>query len=110
MINMLSRFDLKEGADIGRFCRDYAAFAEEMRSRGLIVSTGPVGRRHADTPMDTDAAWRQSFFAVMTFHNRCQLDAAYAYISEAKPADKVAHSAILAALQNAVFTCWEDLE
>lgn len=109
MIHMLSRFDLKEGADFERFRQDYASFANEMRARGLIEGSGPLGRRHANTPMDTDEEWRQGYFAVMTFRDRDQLDAAYAHIETATPAESAAHRAVLTVLQNAVFTCWEDL-
>ncbi|MEQ8653083.1 MAG: hypothetical protein RIC87_11525 [Kiloniellales bacterium] len=45
MIGMLSRFDLKESADFGRFRRDYAAFAQDLRVRGLIEGSGPLGWR-----------------------------------------------------------------
>lgn len=109
MIHMLSRFDLKAEVEIDCFQRDYAAFAEEMLARDLISGTGRVGRRHADTPMDTDGDWAQTYYVVMSFTDRRQLDAAYAFMESAKPEESARHRAVYRALKDAVFTCWEDL-
>ncbi len=109
MIHMLSRFDLTEGAEIERFTKDYKAFAEEMRARGLILGTGPVGQRHADTPMDTDGDWGQRYYVIMSFADRSKLDQAYAFIETADLSETLHHRAIIKVLRNAVFTCWEDL-
>lgn len=46
MIGMLlSRFGLKESADLQRFRRNYAAFAQNMRARRPIAGSDPLGRR-----------------------------------------------------------------
>lgn len=45
MIGKLSRFGLKESADLQRFRRDYAVFAQDLRARGPIAGSDPLGRR-----------------------------------------------------------------
>jgi hypothetical protein len=109
MIHMLSRFDLTPGTTIEAFRTAYEQLVEDMRSEGLVVSSGSIGRREADTPMDTDDAEAPEYYAVMSFEGRRQLDDAYAYL--ARPdIHNDAHAAIHRAVVNAVFTCWRDLD
>ncbi len=108
MIQMLSRFDLKPGIAFDAFAEHYFGFAEEMRERELIVSTGPIGRRIADTPMDTDADDAPEFYAVMTFRDRAQLDAAYAYMEGRSSTVSKHHAVVHRAVANPVFTCWSE--
>lgn len=53
---MLCRFDLKSGTDEAAFQRAYDRFVALLKAEGLIAEAGPIGRREADTPMDTDQA------------------------------------------------------
>ena len=107
---MLSRFDLKDGHAIEAFRGDYAAFCEQMIERGLAVSTSKVGRRILNTQMDTDIDDAPEYYAVMMFRDREQLDLAYAYIADgsASEMDLAAHKRVNDAVENPVFTCWED--
>ena len=109
MFHMLSCFDLKPGEDIASFCEAYAAFVEQMRRLDLVEHSGPVGRRQNDTPMDTDSERDHDYFAVMSFRDRAQVDAAYAHILEhIGPADS-AHDCVYTRVENPVFICWQDL-
>ena len=109
MIHMLSRFDLKPGVDLRVFQSSYKAFCEQMQAKGLLVETGKIGRRVSDTPMDTDANLAPEYYSVMSFRDRQQLDAAYAYIEGLNAQDKVDHVAVSGAVLGPVFTCWRDL-
>jgi hypothetical protein len=109
MFHMLSCFDLKPGEDIGTFQSAYTAFVDEMKHIDLVESTGPIGRRQSDTPMDTDDEREHEYFVVMSFRDRQQADTAYAHILEhIGPSDK-AHEAVYPRVENPVFICWQDL-
>jgi len=103
---MLGRFDLRPGIDDADFRAAYALFATRLKAEGLIASAGPMGRREADTPMDTDAPGMPEYFAIMSFRDRRQLDAAYARFK----ASISGHEAVLAGVRNSIFTCWRDLD
>ncbi|MEM8813840.1 MAG: hypothetical protein AAGF59_14605 [Pseudomonadota bacterium] len=109
MFHMLSCFNLKPGIDIDVFHRLYAEFVETMREAGLVESSGPVGRRQNDTPMDTDDERDHEFFSVMTFKDRPQVDAAYAYLTERSEPAQSAHFGIFRWVEKPVFICWQDL-
>ena len=110
MIHMLSRFDLKPGVSFASFRASYVDFVERMRADGLVEATGKIGRREADTPMDTDDEKAPEYYVVMSFRNRHQLDEAYAYMTDANAQDATAHAAVHEAVTNFVFTCWRDVE
>lgn len=110
MISMLSCFNLRPGIEIGAFKRLYRGFVEAMEHKGLIVSAGPVARRERDTPMDTDDERDHEFFSVMTFSERAQLDAAYAYISEQVEPGRSEHQQVFKWVADPVFICWRDTE
>ena len=78
MIHMLSSFDLKPGEDFAIFQSDYTDFVADLRAAGIIEGAGPLGARVSDTPMDTDDERDHEYFAVMSFRDRTQVDAAYA--------------------------------
>ena len=80
MIHMLSRFDLKPGTELEGFAADYYGFVERAKQLDLAVSTGKIGRRVSDTPMDTDADDAQEYYVIMSFRDREQLDRAYDYM------------------------------
>ena len=106
MIHMLSVFNVEEGAE--DFARAYAAFVKEVKDAGIVAGAGPLGRRVADTPMDTNAAWGQSLVSRMSFEDRAQLDRAYAFIAEKSEPGASAHARMYAQVRDEVFTCWEE--
>jgi len=110
MIHMLSRFDLKPGIDIETFRSHYDALFHEMRDAGLVESTGKVGQREANTPMDTDDECTRTCFVVMSFSDRDQMDRAYDHIAGTVDQTASAHPAVYRSVTNSVFTCWRDPE
>ncbi len=108
MIHMLSAFDLKPDEDLQDFRNSYAAFVKELTEAQLIVSAGPIGKRVADTPMDTDDERHQSCYSVMSFRDRPQLDAAYDHIAMQQSLSTQTHTDMYPRVTNAVFVCWED--
>ena len=107
--HMLSCFDLKPGEDIEGFRRAYVRFVEAMKSIDLVESSGPIGCRQADTPMDTDEARNHRYFALMSFRDRAQADAAYAHILRHSGPEDAAHGAVFPRVLDPVFICWQDL-
>lgn len=110
MIHMLSRFDLNPGVDIETFRSHYEALFRQMRDAGLVERTGKVGQREADTPMDTDDEDTRTYFVVMSFSNRDQMDRAYDHIAGTVGQALSAHPAVHRSVANSVFTCWRDPE
>lgn len=110
MIHMLSKFDLEPGTELKEFEDSYYAFFERVEKLGLAEETGRIGRRLADTPMDTDAADAQEYYVIMSFRDREQLDCAYEYMDAAEvPLEEhEPHSAVKNIVRNAVFTCWQE--
>ena len=109
MFHMLSCFDLKPGEEVGAFQSAYAAFVDKMKRIDLVESTGPIGNRQRDTPMDTDNEREHEYFVVMTFRDRQQVDAAYAHILQHIGASDAAHDKVYTRVLNPVFICWQDL-
>ena len=110
MIHMLSRFNLRAGVPLEQFSRDYYQLVEQMRARGLVSASGKIGRRETGTPMDTDASDAPEFYAVMSFDNREQLDRSYAFLTDAAANQSTTHPSVMRAVENPVFTCWQDME
>ncbi len=108
MIHMLSTFDLTPDEESDAFQAAYAEFVAELEAADLIAAAGPIGRRVADTPMDTDRARTQQMFSVMSFRDRIQLDAAYAHIAARRAPATATHLDMHRRIVNAVFLCWED--
>jgi len=46
----------------------------------------------------------------MTFRDRAQVDAAYAYLAPHEEPAESAHNAVYSKVQNQIFICWQDLE
>ncbi|MCP4301398.1 MAG: hypothetical protein GY783_12490 [Gammaproteobacteria bacterium] len=109
MFHMISCFNLKPGEDIESFRFAYACFVDEMKRVDLVESSGPVGRRQNDTPMDTDDARDHQYFAVMSFRDRVQVDAAYDHIMQHVGTTDDAHDAVYMRVLDPVFICWQDL-
>lgn len=106
---MLSCFNLQPGEDIDSFNSNYISFVDEMKRIELVESSGAIGRRQSDTPMDTDGERDHEFFVIMSFRDRAQVDAAYAHIEKHfGPAD-AAHDEVYSKVIDPVFICWQDL-
>lgn len=106
---MLSCFDLKPDETIEAFQLAYAEFVQKMKRLDLLESTGPVGRRRSDTPMDTDDERGHEYFTIMSFRDRAQVDAAYARIKKPIEPGGASHDDVYTRVSNPVFICWEDL-
>ena len=109
MFHMLSCFNLNSDEEIGTFQSAYLAFVDEMKRIDLVESTGPIGSRQSDTPMDTDDEREHEYFMVMTFRDREQADAAYAHILKHTGPSDAAHDKVYTRVLNPVFICWQDL-
>jgi hypothetical protein len=109
MFHMLSCFDLKPGEDIETFRNAYDEFAAYMKSVDLVADSGPVGRRQSDTPMDTDGERNHEYFVIMSFRDRAQVDAAYAYIKKHVEPGESSHNGVYERVENPIFICWQDL-
>ena len=109
MFHMLSCFDLKPGEEIADFQAAYLVFVEEMKRLGLVESSGEIGQRQNDTPMDTDDERDHDYFVVMTFRDRAQSDAAYAHIMRHVGPGDAAHDQVYSRVENPVFICWQAL-
>ena len=112
MIHMLSNFDLKSNVDVAEFEHSYLSFIHAIRKLDLIASSGPIGQRVKDTPMDTAQANEPEFYTIMSFRDRVQLDAAYEYFLNSDKAreEHNFHGEIHKMIANPVFTCWQDRE
>ena len=109
MFHMLSCFNLADDEDINEFHQAYNHFVAEMKGIGLVESTGPIGNRQSDTPMDTDDERDHEYFVVMTFRDRKQVDAAYEHIMKHEGSSDVAHDSVYTRVLDPVFICWQDL-
>ena len=109
MFHMLSCFNLQPGEDIETFRSNYIAFVDEMKQIDLVESTGPIGHRQSDTPMDTDDERDHEYFVLMSFRDREQVDAAYAHIEKHFGPSDAAHDNVYPKVLNPVFICWQDL-
>ena len=109
MFHMLSCFNLKPGEEIGAFRSAFRNYVDEMKRIGLVESTGPVGNRQSDTPMDTDDERDHEYFVVMSFRDREQVDAAYAHIMHHAGPSDIAHDSVYTKVMDPVFICWQDL-
>lgn len=107
---MLSCFDLKPGEAIADFASAHAAFVAEMQRLDLVVESGPLGRRRRNTPMDTDAERDHEYFVLLSFRDRQQSDAAYAWIKRHVEPGDAAHESVYSRIENPVFVCWQDLD
>ena len=110
MFHMLSWFDLKPEEDIKEFRTNYLDFVEQMLKLDLVVSTGPIGCRDSNTPMDTDHERSQQYFVIMDFRDRLQVDTAYAHIMKHMEPEESTHNAMLDKVINPYFICWQDIE
>ena len=109
MFHMISCFNLKPGEDIERFRTAYTAFVEEMKAIDLVETTGPIGRRQSDTPMDTDEERDHEYFVILNFRDRQQVDDSYDHIMAHIGATDTSHQRVIEPVLDPVFICWQDL-
>ncbi|MBT6110712.1 MAG: hypothetical protein HOH64_11480 [Rhodospirillales bacterium] len=109
MFHMLSCFNLGPGENITAFREAYMDFVATMKTLGLVESTGPIGERQSDTPMDTDDERDHQYFAVMSFRDRAQVDESYAYIMKHVEPGESSHNSVYKKVLNPVFICWQDM-
>ena len=108
MIHMLSAFNLGAGQTVEDFKQSYRLFVDDLFKMNLIVNSGPLGERVTETPMDTDER-NQIFYSILSFRDRAQLDAAYAYIASNSEPGMSSHLDMHAGVADGVFTCWRDI-
>ncbi len=110
MIHMLSKFDLKAGVAFDEFEKAYFGFIEAVRNLGLVESSGGIGQRVKNTPMDTAGECEPEYYSIMSFKDRTQLDAAYEHLLSAGSSEieQKTHHAVHEMIANPVFICWQD--
>ncbi|MEM8796218.1 MAG: hypothetical protein AAGE61_11675 [Pseudomonadota bacterium] len=107
---MVCRFDLKAGVEAGQVQIALESFARDMSARGLIAAAGPLCRRYADTPMDTDPATIRAYSAVFFFEDRNQLNEAYDVLKTMLGPVDERHHGVLTLIENPIFTCFEEID
>ncbi len=109
MFVMLSSFNLREG-ETPESCREAIQnFAAHMQQQQMLVSVGPLGKRVANTPMDTDDNRQLNYYFLSYFENRAQSDRAYELIEQGVEPTVSIHRAMISKVRDAVFTCWNEL-
>ena len=109
MFHMLTCFNLKQGVSMQKFEAALTRFSSHMQEVGLVKSTGPIGERRNDTPMDTDAERNHRYFFIVTFRDRAQCDSAHAYLKPHEEPGESIHHAVYSRAENPIFICWQDL-
>lgn len=109
MFHMLTSFDLRPGVTIAEFSDAYFAFVEHMRGLGLVEGSGPIGRRQADSGLDTDKERAHQFFAMMHFRDHDQVANALDHIRPRKGGTEELHFAVISKALRPVFTAWQDI-
>jgi hypothetical protein len=108
MLHLLGCFHIKEAETIEVLRADYDRYVGHLKSIDLLFSSAQIGKRHADTPMDTDEERDYQYFTHMTFRDRAQMDAAYAHIEAHKEPAANLHQRFMSKIKELVFLCWED--
>lgn len=106
---MLSCFNLKRDVTVQEFEGALLRFTNQMQELGLVQSTGPIGERQNDTPMDTDTEREHRYFFITTFQSREQCDRAYAYIKLHEEPGAADHDAVYSRVESPIFICWQDI-
>ncbi|MEM8837850.1 MAG: hypothetical protein AAGE89_07135 [Pseudomonadota bacterium] len=107
---MVCRFDLKAGVEVGQVQTALESFARDMSARGLIAAAGPLCRRYADTPMDTDPGTIRAYSAVFFFKDRNQLNESYDGLKTMLGPVDERHHGVLALIESPIFTCFEEID
>ncbi len=108
MFHMLTCFDLRPGIELGAFRQALADYTAHLQELDLVESSSPIGRRQADTILDTDGERDQQYFTIMTFQDRAQADAAVDYIKAHTEPGHSIHDAVYSKVQGQIFICWQD--
>lgn len=103
-----SSFDLAEGTSLAQYRAALAEFTAVMKSRNLLVDTGPILERCRHPIMDTDDERGHQYFYVITFSDLEQCNAAVKHIRAADPSTDPAHRAIYGNIIGPIFSCWVD--
>lgn len=106
---MLAVFDLAPGVDVAEFGQALADYTAHLRALDLVEGSSPIGRRYADTILDTDDERSQGFALTMTFRSCEQSDRAIAYIESGTEPGRSLHRRVYAGIENPVFTCFEEV-
>ena len=109
MFQMLTSFNLKPGITLQQFQQSLKAFTDELQSRDLVESCGPVGKRQSDTILDTDSERAQQYYFLMYFKDRAQSDIAVEYIYTDKEPTSTIHKEVYTNIVDQIFVCWEDV-
>ncbi|MEX0346750.1 MAG: hypothetical protein AB3N20_17635 [Rhizobiaceae bacterium] len=109
MFHMLTCFNLKPGIDLESFRSSYVDFVNYMKSIDLVEGSGQIGERQSDTPMDTDTERDHSYFVIMSFKDRSQVDKAVALLGSHQEPSETAHHAVYSKAKDPIFICWQDL-
>jgi hypothetical protein len=109
MFHMLVCFDLKPGVAIEQFRDGIAAFTDHLRSRDMAVAISPIGKRVADTPLDTDKERAHQYFVTMSFRDRSQSEKALDYLKQHVDPGESFHHAVYSRALNPIFICWSDI-
>ena len=109
MYHMLTCFNLPPGTTVDEFRQTVDEFTAHMRGIDLVVSAGPIMRRHRHEIMDTDGERDHEFSFVTTFMDRAQCDRAVDYIRPKEESGHSGHTAVYTGVADPVFTCWEDI-
>jgi len=107
MFQMLTCCNLKPGVELAEFERRLAEFTAHMVGLGLCEGCGPVGRRQADSGLDTDAERTHEFFFLMDFRDRAQADASLAHIHEMGQRNVPTHLEVFRRVTDSIFICWD---
>ena len=106
---MLTCLNLADGVTVGQFQRSLDELSEHLKARGLLESTGPIGRRHRHDIMDTDDERNHEYFFLMNFRDLEQCDRAVAYLAPGRGTVDSIHKAVYAKVVEPIFICWEDI-
>lgn len=109
MFHMLTCFNLRPESTLDEFRQSLDLFTRHMQELDLVLSIGPIGRRQADTIMDTDDERDHEYFFITTFRDRAQCDFSVEYILPHKEPGESSHNAVYTKVMDPVFICWEDI-
>ena len=109
MLHMMGCFYLDPSSSLDALRDDFEQYVRHLKDIDLLVEARPIGRRYADTPMDTDEERDHEFYVLMSFRDRSQMDAAYGHIEASKKPAAGLHLNFMKRIRDPVFFCWEDV-
>ena len=109
MFHMLSSFNLPEDVSAADFQTAIDRFHELLKAQDLVMETGPLGKRVRHPVMDTDEDRDLAYYFLMSFRDRAQCDEAVRVLYRDEPPLGEVHRAVWTRVQDAVFTCWQDI-